>query len=134
MFDSQRATLNQELARLAADLPETRWIVLLSKDGVNKAVFPEFVGETDRLSAMSAATLSLGERITRELKGGEMRYTLIGGTYNLHLIIALGKDHMLVLGLRPTVSLDSIFKALQASITPLLEELKVELPANWLNS
>jgi predicted regulator of Ras-like GTPase activity (Roadblock/LC7/MglB family) len=76
----QRFKLNQILNQLAASLPETRWLILLDKNGVVKASFPDFISETDRIAAMSAAALSLGGRVTKDPKGGELQYTLFGGT------------------------------------------------------
>jgi predicted regulator of Ras-like GTPase activity (Roadblock/LC7/MglB family) len=131
MFGSQRVKLNQILNQLAANLPGPRWLLLLDKQGRDKASFPDFVSDPARISAMSVATMSLGQRITTELKGGDLRYALFGGTLNLHLVVMLSSDYVLVLGLRPGVSLDTLLNALKESLTPLLDELKIEMPSAW---
>ena len=131
MFGHQRVKLNQILNQLAAHLPESRWLLLLDKHGRDKASFPDVVSDPARISAMSAAALSLGQRITAELRGGDLRYTLFGGTLNLHMIVALSSDYVLALGLRPGASVDTLLNALKDSLTPLLQELKIEMPSEW---
>lgn len=131
MFGSQRIKLNQILNQLAANLPESRWLLLMDKHGRDKASFPDFVTEPVRITAMTAATMSLGQRVTTELKGGDLRYALFGGTLNLHLIVMLSSDYVLALGVRPGTSLDTLLRALKESIKPLLSELKIEMPSGW---
>ncbi len=131
MFGSQRVKLNRILNQLAANLPESRWLLLMDKHGRDKASFPDFITDPARISAMSAATMSLGQRVTTELKGGDLRYALFGGTLNLHLIVMLSTDYVLALGLHPGASLDTLLKALKESIMPLLDELKIEIPSGW---
>ena len=124
--------LNQILAYLAADLPDTRWIVLLGKHSTVKASFPNSVIETDRVSAMGAALLSLGERISRELSGGQLQYSLIAGETGSHAVIVLNHEYLLMLGLRTAASSDTVLTALQRSLIPLLQALKIEQLPRWL--
>ena len=133
MFRSKRSRTNELLNELAAKLPETRWLLLLDKQGREMASFPEQIGHADRLAAMTAAAQSLGERITSELKGGELRYALLAGTLNVHLVVMLGTGHVLALGLRPTASVDALLQALKESVAPLRDELNVTLPQSWLD-
>lgn len=124
--------LNQTLAHLAADLPDTRWIVLLGKHGTVKASFPNTVIDTDRVSAMGAALLSLGERISSELSGGPLQYSLIAGETGSHVVIVLNQEYLLVLGVRTAVSSDDLLLALRGSLPSLLQALKIEPPPRWL--
>ncbi len=74
---------------------------------------------------MSAAMLSLGERICNELGSGEMRYAIIAGTKTLQLLVVLSKDYVLELELRPNVSVDSALSAAQESAATLLRALTI---------
>jgi predicted regulator of Ras-like GTPase activity (Roadblock/LC7/MglB family) len=73
MFGWRDSGLDQVLNRLAAELPETRWLLLMDEHGIEKASFPNFIDGTDRIAAMSVASSSLGERVVKELKGGGLR-------------------------------------------------------------
>jgi predicted regulator of Ras-like GTPase activity (Roadblock/LC7/MglB family) len=62
----------------------------VKSNGVFLGSFPSKPGVgTDRISAMSAAMSSLGERIASELRNGNMQYTLIAGTNGISLTIEL---------------------------------------------
>ena len=75
---------------------------------------------------MSAAMLSLGERICNELGSGEMRYVIIAGSKTSQLLIVLGEDYALELELRLNVSVDAALNAIQESTGPLLQALRIE--------
>ena len=75
---------------------------------------------------MSAAMLSLGERICSELGSGEMHYILIAGAKTLQLLIVLSEDYVLELELRPDVSVDAVLNAVKESTGPLLKVLRIE--------
>jgi len=77
---------------------------------------------------MSAAMLSLGERICGELGSGEMHYILIAGAKTLQLLIVLSEDYVLELELRPNVSVDAALNAIRESTGPLLQTLRIETP------
>jgi hypothetical protein len=130
LFGGSDAELNQALAELAADLPETRWLVLLDPSGIAKASFPADM-QIDRPSAMGAALLSLGERIVHELAGGEFRYVLLSGSLGVTLAVTLTKDALLLLNLRPGVSADAVLAALGRLVGPLAHRLGGETPG-WL--
>lgn len=132
MFNHQNRELNEALARLAADLPDTRWLVLLNKHGGIKAKFPNSLIETDRASAMGAAIQSLGQRVSRELNGGDLQYVLIAGEIGWHMVIVINEDNYLELGVRPGASIDLLFGALRSSIPPFLHAIGVEQPPHWL--
>jgi predicted regulator of Ras-like GTPase activity (Roadblock/LC7/MglB family) len=129
-FPKREAAL--ELARLAADLPDARWLALITSNGSPVAVFPDFTADQDRITAMGSAMLSLGERISRELQGGEFRYALIGGSLANQLVCALDGKILLVAGLRPGASLDAVLAGLGRSIEPLLRIFKIASCPAWL--
>jgi predicted regulator of Ras-like GTPase activity (Roadblock/LC7/MglB family) len=98
---------------------------VVTVDGLARGSFPQQAAE-DRISAMSAAMLSLGERICGELGSGEMRYVLIAGAKTLQLLIVLSEDYVLELELRPNVSVDAALNAVKESTGPLLKVLRIE--------
>jgi predicted regulator of Ras-like GTPase activity (Roadblock/LC7/MglB family) len=100
------AVLNQTLADIARWMMGVRWIVWLSSSGVARASFPADL-QLDRPSAMGAALLSLGERVSQELRGGALRYSVISGEDALHLAVVLDEDNALLLGLHPQTSIDA---------------------------
>ncbi|MFN2298572.1 MAG: roadblock/LC7 domain-containing protein [Anaerolineales bacterium] len=122
----------RELARLAAELPETRWLVVIGKDGLPKAGFPEFIVEPDRISAMGAAMISLGERISGELQGGDFRYAALGGSLGAVLVVVLDGKTVLKIGLNPEAPVDGVMAGLGRSIEPLLRTLKIPAIPEWL--
>jgi len=77
---------------------------------------------------MSAAMLSLGERICGELGSGEMRYVLIAGSKTSQLLIVLSENYVFELELRPNVSVDAALNTIKESTGPLLHALRIETP------
>lgn len=80
----------------------------------------------DRVSAMSAAILSLGERIARELGDGDFQYNLIAGAEGQTLVLVLSQDYALAIGLNREISVNTVFERLRESILPLLRTLRLE--------
>jgi predicted regulator of Ras-like GTPase activity (Roadblock/LC7/MglB family) len=78
---------------------------------------------------MSAAMLSLGGRICRELGSGDMRYAIIAGDKTSQSLIVLSKDYVLELEVRPNVSIDETLNTLRESIKPLSQALAPETRA-----
>jgi predicted regulator of Ras-like GTPase activity (Roadblock/LC7/MglB family) len=128
----QKAQIERDLASLSVQLQETRWVALVTSDGVLRGIFPSQpgIGE-DRISAMSAAMLSLGERITRELENGKLRYNIMAGDEGVALMLVLSQDYVLAVGFNREISAQTVFEKLRESIAPLLKTLQIEsLP--WL--
>ena len=119
--------INEALSRLVLESSAIVRATVVTVDGLTRASFPSQTAE-DRISAMSAAMLSLGERICSELGSGEMRYTIIAGAKTLQLLIVLSEDYVLELELRPNVSVDEVLNAIKESTGPLLRALRIETP------
>lgn len=118
------AELERALACLCLEPPRAVWAALVTTDGLLRACFPPLsAGQRDRITAMSAAMLSLGERISCELATGALGYTLIAGADGATLLIALDDGHLLALGLPPANSLDAVFEGVRLSAVPLLQQL-----------
>lgn len=124
---AQNLKLEQLLHQMGSELPETNWILLVDKKGRTKAAFSDFIDDVDRAAAMSAAVHTLGVRVTKELKGGELQYAFFKGTTNDHLIVPLEAKYAISFGLGSSISIDSYLQSIKTSIKPLLQELDVDL-------
>jgi len=119
--------VTEGLTQLVLASPDVVRATLVTSTGLLRGSFPQQAAK-DRISAMSAAMLSLGERICGELGSGEMRYVIIAGARTLQLLIVLSEDYVLELELRPNVSVDAVLNALKESTGPLLQALRIETP------
>jgi hypothetical protein len=82
---------------------------VVSVDGLTIAsALPEDV-EEDRVAAMSAAMLSLGERIAGELGRGDLDEVYIRGVEGYVLLTAIGEDAVLTALAREDAKLGMIF-------------------------
>lgn len=124
------AELEQALTGLVLTPPQAIWAALVCTNGLLAGCFPSLSDiHQDRIAAMSAALLSLGERVSKELRSGVLHYALIAGEEGLNLVVVLDRDYMLALGLPPNVAPDAVLAKVRASIIPLLQLLEiVEMP------
>ncbi len=82
---------------------------VISTDGLMMAaVLPQAMDE-DRLGAMSAAMLSLGDRTAQELARGELEQVLIKGQRGYVLMTHAGKEAVLTVLAKPQAKLGLIF-------------------------
>ncbi len=82
---------------------------LISTDGLMMAaVLPQGMDE-DRVGAMSAAMLSLGDRTSQELARGNLEQVLIKGNKGYVLMIQAGDDAVLTVLSKPQSKLGLIF-------------------------
>ncbi len=85
-----------QLDRLLEACPDVEAAAVVSVDGLPMAsALPPHV-EEDRLAAMSAALLSLGERAASELGKGELAQVFVRGALGHVVIIAAGAAAVLV--------------------------------------
>ena len=83
------------LRELQASSPDIEASAVVSVDGLSIAsALPRDV-EEDRVSAMSAAMLSLGERIASELGRGTLEQVYIKGEKGFVILIAVGREAVL---------------------------------------
>ncbi|MBX3003275.1 MAG: roadblock/LC7 domain-containing protein [Anaerolineales bacterium] len=88
MNASRKQQLDQQLRALLASTPEIEGAALVSDDGLIIASVLAPPAEEDRVAAMSAALLSLGERIARELGRGTLEQVYIKGNQGFALLTA----------------------------------------------
>ena len=105
-----RSELIQEILReLATSSSEVEGSVVTSLDGLPIAsVLPQGV-EEDRVSAMSAAMLSLGERTAQELRRGTLEQVLIRGAGGFVLMVQAGEEAVLTVLVREKAKLGLVF-------------------------
>jgi predicted regulator of Ras-like GTPase activity (Roadblock/LC7/MglB family) len=75
--------------------PDIESSAVVSPDGLIIASDLPQTTEEDRVAAMSAAMLSLGERIARELGRGELDQVYVRGAAGFVFLLAAGEDAVL---------------------------------------
>ena len=110
LHHSQRAQqIRQALEDLNTSSADIEASALISIDGLLiDAVLPHGMDE-DRLGAMSAALLSLGERTARELGRGRLERVLVQGEIGYVIMTAAGEEAVLTVLTRAEVKLGLAF-------------------------
>ncbi|MGQ9833064.1 MAG: roadblock/LC7 domain-containing protein [Candidatus Villigracilaceae bacterium] len=97
------------LRELQASSPDIEASAVVSVDGLSIAsALPQGV-EEDRVSAMSAAMLSLGERIANELGRGSLEQVYIKGEKGYVVLMSVGQEAVLTALAREQAKLGLIF-------------------------
>jgi len=101
--------LNEILNDLNSSSSEVEACALISTDGlIMAAQLPAKIDE-DRVGAMSAAMLSLGDRTASELERGNLDQVLIRGTSGYILMVQAGSDAVLTTLAKSNAKLGMIF-------------------------
>ena len=101
----------ERLRDLQASSPDVEASAIVSVDGLSIAsALPQEV-EEDRVSAMSAAMLSLGERIASELGRGLLEQVYIRGRDGYVLLMSVGEEAVLTVMARKQAKLGQIGRA-----------------------
>jgi predicted regulator of Ras-like GTPase activity (Roadblock/LC7/MglB family) len=123
---TRQSELIRVLGQMAADLPNPDWVALVDNDGLLVACVPsEPPVEIDRISAMTAASVMMGNRVLDEIDGGRMRYASIAGSDRQHLTVMVSPDRLLSIGLRPEVAAQATFGALGKWLPEVLKVLRM---------
>jgi len=108
------------LRELQASSPDTEASAVVSVDGLSIAsALPQGI-EEDRVSAMSAAMLSLGERIANELGRGSLEQVYIKGEKGYVILMSVGKDAVLTALARDQAKLGLILLDMRRAAEDLL--------------
>ena len=109
-MDKSRSQLMVERLRdMQASSPDIEASAIVSVDGLTIAsALPQDV-EEDRVSAMSAAMLSLGERIAIELGRGQLDQVYIKGDTGYVVLMSVGEEAVLTALAREDAKLGLIF-------------------------
>ena len=109
MTKSRTESMVERLRNLSASSPDVEASAIVSVDGLTMAsALPQNV-EEDRVAAMSAAMLSLGERIANELGRGKLDQVYIKGEGGYVILMAVGREAVLTVMARPETQLGLLF-------------------------
>jgi len=116
---SRTEMMVDRLRDLQAGTPDIEASAIVSVDGLIMASsLPADVDE-DRISAMSAAMISLGDRIASELGRGELDQVYIKGSDGIIVLMAVGEDAVLTVLARSRAKLGLIFLDMKRAVTDL---------------
>ncbi len=106
---SRNEQMVNRLRAMQAAAPDIEASAIVSVDGLIMASALPADVEEDRVSAMSAAMLSLGERIASELGRGGLEQVYIRGNEGAIVLTAVGEEAVLTALARPEAKLGLIF-------------------------
>ncbi|HRF94798.1 MAG: roadblock/LC7 domain-containing protein [bacterium] len=109
MAKSRTALMVDRLRELQATTPEVEASAVVSVDGLIMASSLPAGVEEDRVSAMSAAMISLGERISSELGRGLLEQVYIRGKNGYVILMSVGEEAVLTTLVREGAKLGLIF-------------------------
>ncbi|MDX1991645.1 MAG: roadblock/LC7 domain-containing protein [bacterium] len=109
MAKSRTELMVDRLRDLQATTPEIEASAVVSVDGLIMASSLPAGIEEDRVSAMSAAMLSLGERISSELGRGLLDQVYIKGRAGYVILMSVGEEAVLTTLVREQAKLGLIF-------------------------
>jgi hypothetical protein len=119
MADTRSTQIVNRLRDMQATAPDIIASALVTADGLSLAsALPSDV-EEERVAAMSAAMLSLGERISSELQRGSLEEVYIRGDQGMVLLTAVGKDAVLTALSRDEAKLGLIFLEMRRAAADL---------------
>jgi len=138
---SKYQLVQHELKQLADQISELRWMRIVSVDGLSHpfhrvdSVNIEKESEEDRIGPISAATLSLAERLAYELGLGNLKFTITVGVSATSISLPLG-DGMewgISISFKDHGSINRILQYFEnnsylAHIVPLLDT-----PSSWMS-
>jgi predicted regulator of Ras-like GTPase activity (Roadblock/LC7/MglB family) len=106
---SRTEQLVERLSELRASSGDVEAAAIVSVDGLSMAsIMPPQI-EEDRVSAMSAAMISLGERIASELGRGELEQVYVKGQSGYVILTSVGEEAVLTVMARKEAKLGLIF-------------------------
>ncbi len=109
MARSRTELIVQRLKDLQVSTPDIEASALVSVDGlIIASALPRDV-EEDRVSAMSAAMLSLGERIASELGRGALDQVYVHGSNGYVILMSVGQEAVLTVLARENAKLGLVF-------------------------
>ena len=106
---SRTELLVRRLQELQMDTPDVEATAVVSVDGLSIASSLPAGVEEDRVSAMSAAMLSLGERIASELGRGRLDEVYVKGENGYVVLRAVGEEAVLTVLARQQTKLGLLF-------------------------
>ncbi|RMF76495.1 MAG: hypothetical protein D6737_20070 [Chloroflexi bacterium] len=109
MAKSRTEQLVDRLRDLQSSSGDVEGAAIVSVDGLSMASALAADVEEDRVSAMSAAMLSLGERISSELGRGVLEQVYVKGEHGYVILTSVGEEAVLTVLARREAKLGLIF-------------------------
>lgn len=119
MTKSRSDQMNQRLRDLQASSPSVEAAAVVSVDGLSMASSLPASIEEDRVAAMSAAMLSLGERIAHELGRGALDQVYIKGEKGYVVLLAVGGEAVLTVLADKDAKLGLVFLDMKKAVEDL---------------
>ena len=123
MTKSRTQKLVDRLRDLQASSPDVEGSAIVSVDGLSIASALHQEIEEDRVSAMSAAMLSLGERIASELHRGTLDQVFVRGEEGYVLLMSVGEEAVLTALARKNAKLGLVFLDMKRTASEVLRLL-----------
>ena len=121
MAKSRTELMVERLRELQSTTPEIDASAVVSVDGLIMASSLPAGVEEDRVSAMSAAMLSLGERISSELGRGMLDQVYVRGSGGYVILMSVGDEAVLTTLVREGAKLGLIFLDMRRTADDLSE-------------
>ena len=119
MSRSRTEMLHEKLRDLQASSSDVEAGAIVSVDGLSMASSLPSGIEEDRVSAMSAAMLSLGERIASELTRGELEQVNVKGDNGYVILTSVGEEAVLTVLARKDARLGLILLDVSRAVDAL---------------
>jgi len=127
-YDKQ--ALCARMATLQQNLPEVEAAAVISVDGLIMAsALPQNISE-DRISAMSAAMLSLGQQINKEMGLGTLEQLYTRGSNGYVVLLAVGKLAVFTTLVKPEAKMGVLFLELRKTADDLKQLLDGSDPSS----
>ncbi len=119
MAKSRTELMHDRLRDLQAGTPDIEASAVVSVDGLIMASSLPAGVEEDRVSAMSAAMLSLGERISTELGRGTLDQVYVRGDNGFVILMYVGEEAVLTALVRESAKLGLVFLDMKRAASDL---------------
>lgn len=119
MSKSRADLMVDRLRDMQASTPDVEASAIVSVDGLTIASSLPAGVEEDRVSAMSAAMLSLGERIASELGRGMLDQVYVKGKSGYIVLTSIGDEAVLTILARPNAKLGLVFLEARRAVEDL---------------
>lgn len=123
MTSTRTELMVERLLDLQASSDDVEASAVVSVDGLSMATALPVSVEEDRVSAMSAAMLSLGVRIASELGRESLDQVYIRGEHGFVVLMAVGTEAVLTVLARKEARLGLLFLDMRRAVADLAELL-----------
>ena len=122
---TRQSELMRVLGSLADELPNPHWVALVDQQGLVMACVPaEPEVDPDGFSAMTAASVMMGDRVLGEIDGGQLYYANVAGSKRQLLTVVLSPERLLSIGLGPDIPARATFGPVSKWVPELMQALK----------